>query len=218
MTAGVIFDMDGVLVDSAEAHLESWVVLGRNHGFDIPREVFHDSFGQSGRDIIRLIFGEALDAEGIRDRVAEKEAIYRDLIRGRAPLMEGVRDVVQDLHEAGYRLAVGTSGPPENVDLILEEADIAAYFMATVNGFDVERGKPAPDIFLKAADRLGLAAGRCVVVEDAPVGIEASVAAGCPAVGLAGMHAREALLESGATRVVERLVDLTPALVAEILH
>jgi len=218
MSGGVIFDMDGVLVDSASAHLESWILLGKKHGIPVPHDVFHGSFGRSGRDIIRFLWGDDVKEEEIHDRVAEKEALYRRLIRGKAPLMNGVRDVVHDLHGAGYLLAVGTSGPRENVELILGEAGIAGCFATTVNGFDVEHGKPAPDIFLKAAERLGLEPGQCLVVEDAPVGVQASVAAGIRAVGLAGMHSEKALRDSGASQVVNRLTAVTPDLVAALLQ
>jgi beta-phosphoglucomutase len=218
MPSGVIFDMDGVLVDSMEAHLESWMELGRRYRLEISRDVFHDTFGRAGRDIVRMMWGEGIDASAVHARVAEKESIYRDRIRGAAPLMPGVREVVADLHDAGFRLAVGTSGPIENVQLILTEAGIGDRFQGVVTGFDVERGKPAPDVFLLAASRLELGPERCAVVEDAPVGVEAAVAAGMPAVGLAGMHSREALRAAGAARAVASLDEITPDVIANLLE
>ena len=121
------------------------------------------------------------------------------------------------LAQAGYTLAVGTSGPPENLELVLRETGLGHYFAAKVHGFDVAHGKPAPDIFLLAAERAGLSPDNCVVVEDAPVGIQAGLVAGMQIIGYVGSHPAERLQEAGAIRLVERLTEITPLLVAELL-
>ena len=144
MPDAVIFDMDGVLVDSADAHLESWIRLGVLRGLDVPRDVFQETFGRPGRDIVRLMLGREVEAEEADDWVREKEEIYRGLIENRVPIFTGVERVVRDLREAGYRLAVGTSGPAENVDVVLCAAGVEDCFDVIVTGFDVERGKPRP--------------------------------------------------------------------------
>jgi beta-phosphoglucomutase len=217
MAHGVIFDMDGVLVDSMGAHLESWAVLAERHGFAVSREVLIATFGRVGRDIVRTMWGGDLDDETAAARVEEKEAIYRDLIRGAVPLMPGVAATVERLDAAGYRLAVGTSGPRENIDVVLAAAGIADRFAALVTGFDVEHGKPAPDIFRLAAERLGLPPAHCAVIEDAPVGVQAAVAAGSPAIGLVGEHDASALSAAGATLTVDALDAVTPIRVAQLL-
>lgn len=218
MPRGVIFDMDGVLVASGPAHCESWRILAKRHGIELSDEAFLKTFGMPSRDIVRRIWGDHLDADAIRRLDEEKEAIYRDLIRGRVPLSPGAEETLARLHAAGYVLAVGTSGPPENVELVLGETGLARYFAAAVNGFDVERGKPAPDVFLTAAKRAGLEPPDCVVVEDAPVGIAAGRAAGMAVLGYAGTHPAERLLSAGAGDVVERLTEITPQRVAALLE
>ncbi len=217
MEQGVIFDMDGVLVDSGPAHHRSWQILAGRHGRSVSAERFAQTFGRPSRDIIRVIWGQAVSAEQIRRLDEEKEAIYRQLIADHIPLLPGCRAALGRLRQAGLRLAVATSGPPENLELVLSEGLIASYFDAEVHGFDVTRGKPAPDCFLLAARRLELPPSACVVVEDAPVGIQAAVSAGMSAIGLAGTHPEPVLRESGAKWVIHSLEELTPELVRQLL-
>jgi beta-phosphoglucomutase len=217
MQRGVIFDMDGVLVDSGPAHAESWRLLARKHAIEITDEQFKGSFGQTSRDIIRDLWGDDVSDEEIRRLDEEKEAIYRESITGRVPLAAGARQTLTALREAALVLAVATSGPRENVELVLRETGRAPLFAAVVTGFDIERGKPAPDCFLLAAQRAGVEPSHCAVVEDAPVGIEASLAAGMKPIGVVGTHPPERLRAAGAVCVVERLPAITSKLVSELL-
>lgn len=217
VSQGVIFDMDGVLVASGAAHSHSWRLLARKHGREMSAETFAETFGMTSREIIRRIWGEALDEELVARLDEEKEALYRDLITGLVPLTIGTREVLGGLAQAGYVLAVATSGPPANLELVLRETGLGPYFAAVVNGFDVEHGKPAPDIFALAAGRAGLAPVDCVVVEDAPVGIQAARAAGMKVIGYAGTHPAERLQEAGADATVADLREVTPEVVQGLL-
>lgn len=216
MTA-ILFDMDGVLVDSGPAHHESWRRLAQRHGIEISEERFKQSFGRPSRDIIRTLWGEGLTAEQIPAHDTAKEQLYRALIAGRVPLMAGARDTLSRLRDAGFALAVATSGPPENLDLVLREGRLTEFFQATVHGFDIRHGKPAPDCFLLAAQRLRMQPAECVVIEDAPIGIEAGAAAGMPVIALAGTHDPDRLSAAGAQRVISELSQLSPTLVTEVL-
>jgi beta-phosphoglucomutase len=215
---GVIFDMDGVLVDSGPAHAASWRAVAEKHRIEISDEQFKRTFGRPSRDIIRIIWGEGVSDEDIRRYDEEKEASYRELVTGSVPLAAGAQEMLTALRQSGYVLAVATSGPRENVELVLRETGLGCFFVATVTGFDVKSGKPAPDCFLLAAHRAGLEPERCVVVEDAPVGIEAALAAGMKPIGFAGTHPARRLLETGAAKVVQRLAEITPNMVAELLE
>ena len=216
MHRGVLFDMDGVLVDSAAAHLESWRALARQHSINISDADFKAAFGRTSREIIRLLWGPELSAAEVERRDAEKEVVYRDLIRGHVPIMPGCREMLTALTSAGFRLAVATSGPPENLELVLRAADIGAFFEVTVDGRDIQRGKPAPDCFLLAAERLGLPPDACVVVEDALVGIAAGRAAGMPVIALEGTYPAEQLHAAGAAGVVRRLAEISPELLNSV--
>jgi len=210
--------MDGVLVDSGAPHHESWQLLARQQGLNVSREEFAATFGRTSRDIVRLIFGADRTPDEVAALDAEKERLYRELIRGRVPAMPGAVVAVRGLQAAGFALAVASSGPPENVALVVNELGLADAFAVVVNGFDITHGKPAPDCFLLAAERLGVAPAACVVVEDAPVGVRAGVAAGMRVIGLAADAARRReLAAAGAARVMATLAELTPACVGAVL-
>lgn len=203
---GVIFDMDGVLVDSAAPHLRSWQLLAEECGGSVTDEQFADTFGRQNRDIIPILFGPVSEfrMQALADR---KEEIYRDLIWKDPPIIEGALELIRGLHEAGAALAVGSSGPPANIELVLVSMGVQSCISIVVSGDDVTRGKPDPQVFSLAADRLEIAPARCVVIEDAPVGLEAAGAAGAHSVGIALYHPPEAL--EHADLVVPRLADLT---------
>lgn len=217
MPHGVIFDMDGVLVDSGDPHHESWQVLARQYGINIPEERFKRTFGRPSRDIIRIIWGDDVGEDEIQRIDAEKETVYRDLVRDNLPLMPGCKELLAGLRDAGFILSVATSGPRENLELVLDAGELAEFFTATVNGFDIEHGKPAPDCFLLAAERCGLEPAECVVIEDAPVGVQAGVAAGMPVIALTGTHPSGPLADAGATVTVNKLKDIHPEMIRELV-
>ncbi|HVP13710.1 MAG TPA: HAD family phosphatase [Phycisphaerae bacterium] len=211
---GVIFDMDGVLVDSYAPHLESWRKLAAELGAAISEAQFTGTFGRTSRDIIAEIFGVS-DSDGISRLDDRKEQIYRDIIRHAVPAMPGAMEAVRRLMAAGFRIAVGSSGPPENVELVCEEMGLGPYLSAKVTGSDVQRGKPDPQVFQLSAQRMGIEPRACVVVEDAPAGVEAARRAGMRCVALAGTHPAAAL--QNADSVIESLDELTSELIMELI-
>lgn len=212
---GVIFDMDGVLVDSYAPHLKSWCLLAEEIGAPISESQFAATFGRTGRDVIRELFG--VEDEGAMRRIDDrKETIYRNLIRGAMPTTPGAVEAVIRLHSAGFRLAVGSSGPPENVQLVCEQLGLYPYLAAIITGADVRRGKPDPQVFELAATGVGVEPARCVVVEDAPVGIQAARAAGMRCAVLVGTHPAAALRD--ADRIVNRLDELSIDLIRELVN
>lgn len=218
MPIGILFDMDGVIVASGPAHAASWKLVARKHGIPLDEATFRETFGRPSRDIIRVLWGDGLTVDQVRRIDEEKEAAYRELIRGMVPLSIGVREALSGLRSAGYALAVATSGPRENVELVLHETGLSEWFQATVSGFDVERGKPAPDCFLLAAQRLRVPPCDCVVIEDAPVGIEAGIAAGMRVLGYVGTWPAERLRAAGAAATIEAFRNLTPDLIESLME
>jgi beta-phosphoglucomutase len=220
MDRAVIFDMDGVLVDSYQAHFDSWRELAAEHGRTLSQGDFARTFGRTSRDIIASLWGGApVSAAAIERLDQRKEALFRQRIGRQFPAMDGAPELLHALDAAGFRIAVGSSGPPENVELVLDRLEARDLFDAVVNGRDVTRGKPDPEVFLLAASRLGIAPSRCVVVEDAPPGIEAATRADMSSV---------ALLSTGRTRadfdgvapalVIGSLRDLSPGIFEAILE
>ena len=203
---GVIFDIDGVLIDSAGPHFESWRQLVQEYDGSVTEEQFASTFGRTNSDIIPILFGEVSENR-MRTLGDRKEEIYRKLIRAAPPLIDGAPELIRVLHEAGVLLAVGSSGPRENVELVMEALGARDLMSAMVSADDVTRGKPDPQVFAIACERLGLEPARCVVVEDAPAGIEAARAAGARSVAVLMHHPAESFEQ--ADRIVDRLADLS---------
>ncbi|MGB2987026.1 MAG: HAD family phosphatase [Phycisphaerae bacterium] len=214
-SVGVIFDMDGVLIDSAAPHLRSWQLLAQECGGTVTEEAFARTFGRQNRDIIPIMFGQVSDAR-MRALADRKEEIYRDLIRARPPIVDGAVELVRGLYEAGARLAVGSSGPRDNIELVIASMNVADCISVIVSGDDVTRGKPDPQVFSLAADRLGIEPERCVVIEDAPVGVQAARAAGARTIAVLLYHPAEALEDADC--VVLRLADLAAEKVVSLVH
>ena len=192
-----LFDLDGVVVDSNGLHVESWKEVARRHGFECPDPEHIGKCGLRTRAVIRdLLRWPVTDADA--DRIGfEKEDLYREWIRRDGiRAIPGVLEFLAEARRLGIPCAVGSSAPRENVDLCLRALDAERFFAATVSGADVSRGKPAPDIFLKAAAGLGVAPAQCLVFEDAPAGVAAAHAAGMRAYALLTSHAREELADA----------------------
>ena len=212
----VIFDMDGVLVDSYQAHLHSFEQLGRERGLTMTAEQFSATFGRTSRDIIRNLWGDCVSDQDIPAWDEQKEALYREIIRRDFPAMDGATELLRALHTAGFAMAIGSSGPPENVAAVCECLPGAELISAQVTGMDVTCGKPDPQVFLIAADKLGIAPSHCAVIEDAPAGVQAARRAGMAAVAITGTARREELAEH-AHVVVDSLRELTPELIGRLI-
>ena len=198
-----IFDLDGTLVDSYDAHYEAWRLISARHGVEVTIDEYYSHFGRRNEDLLRECWLRAgrgeLTLDEIKELDHEKEAQYRALVTHRFPAMEGARDVVYALRAAGFRTAVGSLGPPENVARAIEGLELEGAFDAIVTGRDVVRCKPDPECFLLAAARVGVEPARCVVFEDAPAGIIAAKSA--------GMHC-VAITSKGHTPHLQRDADL----------
>jgi beta-phosphoglucomutase family hydrolase len=187
----VLWDMDGTLIDSEEFHWTSWRETLEAEGITISREQFLASFGQRNDSIIRKWLGEAATPEGIERIGSAKEELYRHLIRrdGISPL-PGVAHWVHRLHKRGWLQAVASAAPRANIDAVLEALSATNVFQGIVSAEDVRRGKPDPEVYLIAANRVGVPPDRCIVVEDAVAGVEGARCAGMRSIGVSrnGKH------------------------------
>ncbi len=211
-----IFDMDGVLIDSYQAHFESWRQLYSELGREYSEPAFAADFGRTSGDILRRTLAADLTDERIGELDDRKESLYRELIRRDFPSMDGASDLLAALAAAGFKLAVGSSGPPENIALSLAMIPGGERISAVVTRADVTRGKPDPQVFLIAAERLGVPPERCAVFEDAAHGIEAANRAGMTSVALTGTMSRDEFPD--ANLVVDSLRDISPRRLRALLQ
>jgi beta-phosphoglucomutase family hydrolase len=209
MLQAVIFDWDGVVVDSSSHHERSWEILAAQRALPLPPDHFKRGFGKKNNVIIPDL-GWATAPADVDALAHAKEEIYRDLVRqhGIEPL-PGVRELLDNLHHSALPCAIGSSTERANLDLLLDLMDLRKFFRVIVSGEEVVHGKPDPSIFLLAAERLGVAPADCVVIEDAVVGIDAARRAGMPVLAVATTEPLEAL--RGATAAVPDLRGVTPA-------
>jgi beta-phosphoglucomutase len=212
----VIFDVDGVLVDSYRAHSVSWRQLYGELGIDYTESAFAADFGRTSRDILCRTLGAETSDQRIRTLDERKEALFREILRKEFPAMPGAVELINALAADGFAIAVGSSGPPENIALTLEKLGCGDKIAARVTGADVERGKPDPQVFQLAAERLGVPPESCAVVEDAVHGIEAARRAGMKSVAFTGTATREQL--SAADLVVDSLGELSPHAIRRLIE
>jgi len=185
MIKAFIFDLDGVITDTAEYHFRGWQRLAQEEGLPFTREDNEALRGVSRREsLLLLLKGRTYPEAKLLEMMERKNNYYLEFIKEITPrdLLPGAKELVEELRAAGYKTALGSAS--KNAREVIERLGIAALFDAISDGYSVERAKPAPDLFLHAARQLGLAPGECVVVEDAAAGIEAARAGGFRSVGL----------------------------------
>lgn len=210
MLEGILFDMDGVLVDNTQAHVRAFALFCERYGVTDWRGKLATAYGMGNDDIMRRILPPELIRErGMQRLGEEKEAIYREIYAPEIRPVAGLCELLHALRACGLRCAVGSSGPKANVDFVLERCGIADCFDARICGDEVRRCKPDPEIYLKAAAALGLPPACCLVFEDAPAGIESArrAGAGC-IVALATSLDRAALEPCAPDRIVRDFTEL----------
>lgn len=209
----ILWDMDGVIADTGEAHFLSWEKALRRHGLPCTREFFVHTFGMNNRGIISLLLGREATQEEVADIADLKEQLFRDDVRGRLSPLPGVADWLARFAKAGFPQAVASSAPQENIDAIVGDLNLEGHFQALVSGSDLP-GKPDPGTFLLAAARLGMQPEDCLVIEDAKVGVRAAKTGKMKCLAVCTTHPASDLAD--ADLVLEGLGDLTPDMVAQL--
>jgi len=202
-----IFDWDGVILDSSKHHEESWERLAKEEGKILPEGHFLRGFGRRNVEIMRDLLQWSDDLQEIQRLSLRKEELYREVVEDWGiQSLPGVRTWLERLEQAGIPCAIGSSTEQKNVQLGLRLLGLESFFQTAVTAEHVQRGKPAPDVFLQAAEKVGIDPRRCVVFEDAPSGVAAARAAGMKVVGVTTTHPGGHL--EGVDREVARLDEL----------
>jgi len=190
----IIFDMDGVLADTGPIHFQSWNKMAKEDAnVEFTRKFFEETFGQQSIPITRKLVGPNVEQRLVEKWADIKEKYYREMVRDKLEPLPGAIELIRELKKSNAKLAVGSSGPAKNVELLLTTLSIKKYFDSIITAEDIKNGKPAPDVFLKAAKNLNIKPENCIVIEDAPVGIEAAKRAGMKSIGLTTTHKKEEL-------------------------
>lgn len=203
----VIWDLDGVIADSAPYHLSAWQEIFSKRGVKFTEEDFKRSFGLRNDNIIRNRLGEGITQDEIEAIAREKEETFRKIAGQKIKPLPGALKLIKSLENKGVRMAIASSTTIENIRLVTGTLGIADCFQSIVTGQDVTEGKPSPQLFLLAAQRLGVKPEKCVVIEDAVAGVAAAKRAGMACVAVTNTNPRQSLQE--ADLIVDTLEAVT---------
>ena len=213
---GMLFDVDGTMVDNARYHEDAWLELGRRRGLPITPSYYHERMhSRSDELIVRDLYGDDIDPTFAQHVADEKEAIYRDLYRPHVRENPGLTQLLAQLHAANIPMAAVSNSPRPNVTMVLEALRLTPYFSVTLAQGEGIPAKPDPAMFLTAAQHLGLPPVRCLVVEDSVSGFRAAEQAGMPFIVISGGATETCLNEVGQARAAHR--DFT-SLTVEMLY
>lgn len=185
---GIIFDMDGTMVDNMMVHHRAWQRQLSELGLEMTLDEVKEKIHGVNEEILLRLFGDQMTADERRRIAAEKEAAYRALFAAELALLPGLQAFLDEAKAAGIPMAIGTAAPPENVDFVLDGLGLRDYFEAVYHSKSVKRGKPDPEIFALGATAMGLSLADCVVFEDSVTGAEAAYRAGSKAVIVTTTH------------------------------
>ena len=191
----IIWDMDGVLVNTGEYHYQAWKQTFDELDVSFSKEQFRATFGMNNAGILKLICGENLPPDK-EQRISEhKEELFREAVKGKAKLLPGVENTLKNFSKWNLKQAIASSAPPKNIEVLVKELEIGKYFDTIISGFDIP-GKPDPGVFLKAARLLNVEPERCVVIEDAVAGVEGAKRAGMKCIAVTTTNTPDALSEA----------------------
>ena len=193
----VIFDLDGTLLDNNEVHFKAWKKYLKDSGLEMSDDDFKKNIsGRTNKDAVAHIYKKELTEEEASVYYLKKEEIYRKMYEADIEPITGLHDFLKDLDNHGIIMAIATSGIQVNIDFMFDYVPIKKYFKKIISSADISKGKPDPEIFLKAAEALNIPPENCIVFEDSIAGVWSGKSAGMKVVALTTTHAPEELKEA----------------------
>jgi len=216
---GVIFDMDGTMVDNMMIHHRAWQKQLADLDIFLDLEQVKAEIHGVNEEILARMFGDRFTRQERKRISAEKEAAYRSIFKEELALVPGLSKLLNELRGAGVPLAIGTAAPIENVDFVLDELELRPYFSAVLHAGSVSQGKPHPEIFLKAAEAINLPPEQCLIFEDSVTGAEASHRSGAQSIIVTTTHKPEefvhldnilSFVKDFSTLSADQILDIEP--------
>lgn len=205
---GLIFDMDGTLLDNIKYHKEAWLTFLNKYNIPMDAETLMAQNHGTIEEMIVLFFGKDLSKERIKVLGEEKESIYRSICKPYVKEINGLTDLLKKAKSENLKIGLSTMGTIKNIDFIIDTLHIREYFDAIIGGDDVQKGKPDPEIFIKTIQKLNLSPQNCIVFEDSTGGVKSAVAAGCQVIGITTSQTCEDLLQAGCYKVITNYNDV----------
>lgn len=211
----VIFDMDGVIVDNMPFHREAWKRFFEKYNPGMEFSDFIQHLGKPNRDLLRMLFGERISDEEVRALGEEKEAVYREIYAPHIVPLPGFIEFLKALKRNSIKTAIATAAPRANLDFLFEKIEVRGYFDVLVDVSEVEKGKPDPAIYLKAAEKLGFPPESCLVFEDSLAGIKAARNAGMKVIAVATTNPPEKLRDTDV--IIKDFTEITIEKISRLL-
>ena len=205
-----IFDLNGTMINDGTYHDRAWRAYADKLGFKVsPEEFKNNMWGKNNQAILTYLFKKALPKELIEKYAEEKEAFYREIYKNDLKEVPGLTDLLKHLKNKGIKTAVATSAPTKNIDFALDRLDLRKYFNAIVDDSQITHSKPHPEIFLKAAEKLGVKPENCLVFEDSLFGFQSAREAGMQIIGLETSFSKEEIVKLGATQAIGSFEEIS---------
>lgn len=193
----VIFDMDGTMIDNTQFHKKAWIEFCKRHGITLTEEEYlHKISGKRNDEILHMLLGRRIGEEEYNFLDEQKESIYRELYKPYIKEAAGLKALLRKLSDHGLKLGIATTSSYRNRTFVLETLNLRKYFQVVIGGEDSKHGKPHPEIYLLAAQNLGVDPKNCLAFEDTALGIKSAKAAGMEVVGVLTAHSKEELQEA----------------------
>jgi beta-phosphoglucomutase len=207
---GFIFDIDGTIIDSMKIHLKAWQKTLENYGCSLSlKEVGEKAYGINP-EIVKRTLGNHLSDQEIEKISNEKEILFRSSFDPEEDVIRGFMEFIAELRKNNLPMVIGSAAPPENIDYFMERLQIRHFFEDFISEDDVTKGKPSPEVFIKAANAIGIDIKECVVFEDSPSGAEASAKAGSKTIAVLSTKSKSDFKE--VPNVIEFIKDYTQLL------
>lgn len=191
---GIAFDLDGTLVDNNLYHIESWKVFYKKRGWELTNELYNQHFnGKTNKDVLEFIYGSELSNDLITQLTNEKESLYREIYASKIKPIAGLINLLDMLKTDNIEMVMATSGIPDNIEFLFNHIPIKHYFKDVLNFTHIKKGKPDPEIYLLAAEKLNVPPSNCIAFEDALAGIESARSAGFKVIAITTTHKKEEL-------------------------
>ena len=212
MIKGVIFDMDGTIVDSLPYHHKAWEIFFKHNKVENFSKKLKDYKGGGTLDLMKAVYGDKYSIKELEIMSHDKEIIFRDIYRGNIQPIKGFIEFIESLKSKNILIGLASNAIRENVILTLEELNVYNYFNSIICGDEVKKGKPDPEMFNKTLESFEIDNKHCLIFEDSIEGIQGACNSGINSVGITSSSTHRILIDAGANGTIENYLNISDKL------
>ena len=208
MIKGIIFDMDGTIVDSLPYHYEAWKIFFNENKVENFSEKLNEYKGGGTLDLMRTVYGNQYSKKELKKMSEDKEKIFRKIYKGEIKQILGFKKFLDELKSKDIMVGLASNAIRKNVSMIINELEIYDYFDSIICGDEVNNGKPNPEMFNESIDRFNINKNDCLIFEDSIEGVEGAINSGIKAIGVTSSYSNKILMDAGATETIENYINI----------